>query len=565
MTSPISPRRLYFSMGVLGVLLLLVLAQAVRIQIVEAQRFAQQAERQQHVTRYDIAPRGRIFDSYGTPLAISRRAFSVRVDLERRDQIDARALAERLAAATGESPQVLEQRIRAIQASPSPTSTLLAFALTPQEAHHLTATLDARQQTWIVVEPHWWRVYPQGQIAAPLLGFVGFDQDGFLGVEHYYNRELKSRAGLRYERSRTDVAVVSPTIEGADLVLTLDLELQTYAENRLRRALEETNARAGMIAVMEVRSGAILASASAPSFDPNLVFFREGSEGVQDPLVSAVYEPGSVLKVATLAAALDAGVATTATVYNDEGRLVVSDFRVYNANRARYGALTPEDILAVSSNVAVAQVALSLGEERFVAYMQRFGFGSRTGIDLAHELPGALLTPSDPRWRRADLLANSYGQGILVTPIQLLNAYNALANDGLLMQPYVVREWRTETGEVIMKRPTPIAYVVRPETARTIRRLMARALQRGHPDALPPRHTAAGKTGTAEWYKDGKKQDTTIVTFVGFVPAEQPRVTILVRLDEPRSSRWAGPTTTPVFRDVAAYAAHRLGIPPDRP
>ncbi|MCX7937952.1 MAG: penicillin-binding transpeptidase domain-containing protein, partial [Thermoflexales bacterium] len=116
-----------------------------------------------------------------------------------------------------------------------------------------------------------------------------------------------------------------------------------------------------------------------------------------------------------------------------------------------------------------------------------------------------------------------------------------------------------------MKRPTPIAYVVRPETARTIRRLMARALQRGHPDALPPRHTAAGKTGTAEWYKDGKKQDTTIVTFVGFVPAEQPRVTILVRLDEPRSSRWAGPTTTPVFRDVAAYAAHRLGIPPDRP
>lgn len=565
MTSPISTRRLRFAAGLLVFVMLAVIVQAVRIQVVEAGRFARRAEQQQRVARYDIAPRGRIFDRFGTPLAVSRRAFRVRLDLARRAQVEPRLLAERLAAVTGVSPDALERRIVALREAPAPESTLLAFALTPQEAYNFTRTLDVHQQSWVVVEPHWWRVYPQGDIAGPLLGIVGLDQEGFFGVEGFYESTLRSRPGLRWEHARMDVEVISHTVEGADLVLTIDLDIQTYVEKRLRQALQDTGARRGVILVMETPTGAILAAAAVPGFDPNHAAFRLESNTWEDPWVSVAYEPGSVLKATTLAAALDSGVITPSTVYSDTGRLVVKDFYVYNANRARYGAVTPEDILAFSSNVGAAQVALDLGAERFVKYMRRFGFGSRTGVDLAHEAPGFVRTPSDPEWRLADLAANSYGQGVLVTPIQLVNAYNALANDGLLMQPYVAASWRTEVGEVIEKKPAPMGYAVQPETARLMRRLLARTLERSLPEALPPRYTAAGKTGTAEWFKDGKRQETTIVTLVGFVPADQPRVTILVKLDEPRTSRWAGPTTAPVFRDVAAYVASRLGIPPDRP
>lgn len=368
MTSPISTRRLRFAAGLLVFVMLAVIVQAVRIQVVEAGRFARRAEQQQRVARYDIAPRGRIFDRFGTPLAVSRRAFRVRLDLARRAQVEPRLLAERLAAVTGVSPDALERRIAALREAPAPESTLLAFALTPQEAYNFTRTLDVHQQSWVVVEPHWWRVYPQGDIAGPLLGIVGLDQEGFFGVEGFYESTLRSRPGLRWEHARMDVEVISHTVEGADLVLTIDLDIQTYVEKRLRQALQDTGARRGVILVMETPTGAILAAAAVPGFDPNHAAFRLESNTWEDPWVSVAYEPGSVLKATTLAAALDSGVITPSTVYSDTGRLVVKDFYVYNANRARYGAVTPEDILAFSSNVGAAQVALDLGAERFVKY-----------------------------------------------------------------------------------------------------------------------------------------------------------------------------------------------------
>ena len=350
------------------------------------------------------------------------------------------------------------------------------------------------------------------------------------------------------------------------MVLTLDLNLQTYVETRLAQAIQDTRATSGTIIVMETKTGAILASASWPGYDPNRAIelaSKSGAGLLRDPAVSEVYEPGSVLKVLTIAAALELGQVTTRTIFTDTGRLVINNKRIYNSDRGRYGRVDIEDILANSLNVLTAQIALDIGEKAFYERFKLFGFGHRTGIDLGNEAAGTLRTPTDPEWSRTDLATNSYGQGMTATPYQVINAINAIANDGVLMQPYIVQQWREADGEVVQKQPVQVARVVSVETARTLREVMTAATRRGTPRAFVKGYTVAGKPSTADWYLRGVKQETTIVTYVGFLPADQPQITILVKLDQPRSSKWAGPTTVPVFHDVAERACQILGIAPN--
>jgi cell division protein FtsI/penicillin-binding protein 2 len=418
----------------------------------------------------------------------------------------------------------------------------------------------------LLIDQTWGRDYPQGMVAGPTLGFVSLQPTGYSGIEGFYNSELSSATGQRTERSRMDVLVVTPTASGSDVVLTLDLTLQTFVENRLAQAIQETGAPSGTIIVMESKTGAILASASYPAYDPNraLEMASEGQIGLlKDRAVSEVYEPGSVIKVATMAVALELGQLTTSTLMTDTGRLIVDGKRIYNSDRSRHGIVDMEDILAKSLNVPTAQIALDMGADKFYDRFRLFGFGNRTGIDLGDEASGILRTPSDVAWSRTDLATNSYGQGMSSTPYQVINALNAIANDGVLMQPYIVKEWREPNGRVIAKQPVPKGRVISPATAQELRKVMAIATRRGTPKAMIKGYTVAGKTGTADWYLQGIKQDTTIVTYVGFVPAEDPKITVLVKLDQPTQSRWAAETTVPVFRDVAERACQIMGVPPN--
>jgi cell division protein FtsI/penicillin-binding protein 2 len=395
---------------------------------------------------------------------------------------------------------------------------------------------------------------------------VSLQPVGYSGVEGYYNGRLNSEVGTRTERSRMELLVITPTHNGADIVLTLDLTLQLYVEGRLNQAIRDTGARGGTVIVMETATGAILASASTPGYDPSRavdIANSDAADTLRDPAVSDVYEPGSVLKLATIAAALEYGQVNTTTMLTDAGLLTINGKRIYNADRSRHGRVDLEDILAMSLNVPTAQIALDMGEEPFYQKFRLFGFGSRTGIDLGNESAGTLRTPADLEWSRTDLATNSYGQGLSATPYQVINAINVIANDGILMQPYVVKEWREANGGVVRKQAVPIQRVISAQTARTLRDLMAVATRRGTPDARIKGYTVAGKTGTADWYLRGVLQDTTIVTYVGFLPAGQPRLTVLVKLDQPRSSRWAAQTTVPVFRDVAERACRIMGVPPD--
>jgi len=564
----ISSQRLVTLAIIIGLTTAIAFTRAVQVQVFENPKYAAAANDQQTETHITLAPRGAIFDRSGHLLAVSNRAYIVRVDP--RTLTDTATVATALAPVMGRSAEEARRRIEAIledRRSITPAlSTVVAYNVSPQATYQLTRTLRSLARSGLLVDETWARTYPQGPIAGPTIGFVSLQPVGYAGVEAYYDSRLNSSVGQRKERSRLDLLLITPTQSGADIVLTLDLNLQTYVEARLAQAIRETRATSGTIIVMQTKTGAILASASWPGYDPNRSIELASTSGaglLRDPAVNEAYEPGSVLKVLTMAAALELGQVTTRTIFTDTGRLVVSNKRIYNSDRGRYGRVSIEDILAHSLNVPTAQIALDMGEEAFYRQFRLFGFGSRTGIDLGNEAAGTLRTPTDPEWSRTDLATNSYGQGMTATPYQVINAINAIANDGVLMQPYIVQQWREPGGEIVQKQPVEVARVISVETARALREVMMAAAQRGTPQAFVRGYTVAGKTGTADWYLRGVKQETTIVTYVGFLPADQPKITVLVKLDQPQSSRWAGPTTVPVFHDVAERACQILGIVPN--
>ncbi len=564
----LSARRIAILAVVMGITILLAVARAIQVQVVESPKYYAQASYQQTQTRYTQSPRGAIFDRSGNLLAISNRAYIIRADA--RTLTDTAGVASALAPALGQSVEDVRKHLDAIVVdgqSVTPTlSTIVAFDLSPSVTRQLTETLETMGRGGLLIDETWGRDYPQGAVAGPTLGFVSLQPTGYSGIEGFYNSELTAETGERKERSRMDVLVVTPTTSGADVVLTLDLTLQAFVENRLAQAIQETGAPSGTVIVMETKTGAILASASYPSYDPNraLEMASDGQIGLlKDRAVSELYEPGSVIKIATMAIALETGQITTSTLMTDTGKLVIDGKRIYNSDRSGHGVVDMEDILARSLNVPTAMTALDMGPEKFYSHFRLFGFGSRTGIDLGDEAAGVLRTPSDVTWSRTDLATNSFGQGMSSTPYQVINSLNVIANDGVLMQPYIVKEWREPNGNVIAKQPVPKGRVISPATARTLRQVMAIATRRGTPKAEIAGYTVAGKTGTADWYLQGIKQDTTIVTYVGFVPAEDPQITVLVKLDQPSSSKWAAETTVPIFHDVAERACQILGVPPN--
>ena len=563
----ISTRRLVILAVLFAAAVLAVVARTAQIQILESSTLSSRGMQQQTLTYYSQSPRGTIYDRHGNILAVSRFAYLMRVDP--RYITDTETCVYAVAQAMARPAEEARARIVDIIASsktPTPTSTILYYNVSPQSAYALTSTLAASGRQGIVVNETWARVYPQGPVAGPLLGFVSLQPAGYSGVEAFYDRELNSQIGVRKERTQLDLMVITPTLSGAELVLTVDMALQHFVEKELSAALTEYEAQGGEIIIMDTRTGAILASASAPGYDPNFAIDIANSPDaarLADPAVSEPYEPGSVIKVATIAAALDAGATNTQTLYEDDGRFVVAGKTIKNSDLSAHGKVDIEDTLARSLNVVAAQIAFDLGPEKFYHYFSLFGFGRKTGIDLGNEPAGVLRTPNDVEWSKVDLATNSFGQGMTASPFQVINALNAIANDGVLMQPYVVQQWRTADGTVVVKQPVPMARVVSEQTARLMRDVMAIATRKGTPDAWPKGYTVAGKTGTADWYLRGVKQETTVVTFVGFLPAQEPRLTILVKFDQPKKNRWAAYTTVPVFQRVAQYAAHIMGVPPD--
>jgi cell division protein FtsI/penicillin-binding protein 2 len=407
------------------------------------------------------------------------------------------------------------------------------------------------------------RIYPQNELMCHVLGYTGFDSIGMAGVEGYFQTELAGEAA-------TTTNYISPIYtranaaarEGADLVLTIDRTVQYVAEQHLRQAMQTHGARGGTIIVMDPRTGAILAMASDPCYWPYKFFDVE--EGILlNPATSRQYEPGSVMKLVTMAAALDSGTVTPQTTYQDNGVFVYGGNTFYNWDRAAYGTVNMTQLLAHSLNIGAATIASWMGPDTFYNYLQRFGFGRQTGIDLMSEASGNLPLPGDTYWTDSDLATNSFGQGLAVTPLQMISAISALANGGNLMQPYFVQEIRNQ-DEVFEHKPTIISRPVSEETANQVTAMAINVVNTGAVEAQIDFYTVAGKTGTAQIPAGGIYHPTdTIGSFIGWLPADDPEMIILVKLDRPQASPWGSTTAAPTFAELAKELVGLLDIPPD--
>ncbi|MFO7539319.1 MAG: penicillin-binding protein 2 [Chloroflexota bacterium] len=406
------------------------------------------------------------------------------------------------------------------------------------------------------------RFYPQGDLMCHTLGYVDFEGNGGAGIEGYYQRELAGTAASArvnisplYEREH----VVAQ--EGADLVLTIDRSVQFTVEKHLARGVQQYSARGGTIVVMDPRSGAILAIANLPCFDPGQFYDVEESR-LLNPIVSRQYEPGSVMKLITMAAALDSGVVGPQSTYYDAGVLEVGGHRTHNWDRSAPGTVDMTTLLGRSLNVGAATLATWMGPEQYYDYLRRFGFGRPTGIDLMSEATGLMPLPGDSNWTESFMATNSYGQGLAVTSLQMIAATAALANDGYMMQPYLVAERHTANG-VARHNPTVLNRPISPETAHQISAMSVTAVAQEIYHAQIQGYTVAGKTGTAQIAEGGIYHPTDVVgSFIGWLPADAPEIIVYVKLDRP-VPRWGSQTAAPLFSELVQELVVLLDIPPD--
>lgn len=558
-------RRLELVIVSLCALTILLVARLVTVQIVEGATYAGQGrDERQGVLRLPDAPRGSIRDRNGFLLAGNRPRYAIEAYPNYIADVD--AAAETLAPIL----QMPSTHL-AVVLSNDRDWVILKQEATREEAERARELLpgDVDVRLW------WERVYPHGSLTAHLLGFVPESgSEGFYGLEGYYDDRLSSertqwqgevgaisREPLPFEEGR-----VGPSMPGMDLDLTIDLPMQALAAEELARAIEEYQAESGLIVVMDPRTGAVLAMVSQPSYDPQRYAEYIGGEDdlFVNPSIGFQYEPGSVFKVVTMAAALDSGVVVPETTYIDEREIEVGGRVIYNWDRKPYGEQDMTGILVHSLNVGAAWLSLRMGPDVYYRYVRAFGFDNLTGVDLEGEVVGEVRMPGNLEWHDSDLGANAYGQGLAVTPIQMICAVAAVANEGRLMQPYLVGQQVMPDGSVQVREPVVRGQPISPETARTLTDMLVQAVDQGVQQAQVPGYRVAGKTGTAEIpVPGGYDPQETIASFVGYGPADDPQLIILVRLDRPQVSRWGGETAAVVFSRLASRLFPMMGIAPD--
>ncbi len=415
------------------------------------------------------------------------------------------------------------------------------------------------------------RFYPKGPLLAHVLGFVGMDGMGLEGLERRYESQLHGEKRMtilqRDALGRTvfpkGLREQAPTA-GQTLTLTIDEVIQYIAEKELEEAVDHARARSGTIIVMEPKTGAILAMAVNPRFDPNAVASLTADRW-RNRALTDTYEPGSTMKLVVAAAALEERVMMPGSMlFGENGRMTIANTTIHD--HEKLGWMTFAQMIQKSSNIGAAKTGMLLGDQRLYRYLQAFGFGQRTDIDLPGEVAGLLKSPRE--WHRRSLASISMGQEVGVTPLQMITAVSAIANDGVLMKPYVVAGVRDQKGQAVKEiLPQVRRRTVSPATARLLTGIMEGVVTSGTgTKAAIPGFRVAGKTGTAQ--KVDPRTGTyssalSIGSFVGFVPADAPRLAIIVVIDEPQGEAWGGVVAAPVFRRVGEQVLTYMGVPRD--
>lgn len=426
----------------------------------------------------------------------------------------------------------------------------------------------------LVWYPQYKRSYPENLLASNVIGIYFFKQlqaaAGHYGVEEYYNRTLAGAPEKVVMPLDPYLIKEVPKLPvGSSIILTIDREIQAMVEKKLEEAIKTSEAETGTVIILDPRTGEVLAMASQPRLNPNMYWIYEeelnpDSTFPYNRAISASYEPGSVFKPITMAAAIDSGKIKPDDIFNDPGVFRYGGIVIYNWDRRAYGEQSMTECLQHSLNVCLSWVSTQLGAEDFYRYLQAFGFGRRTNIDLGNESSYPLYTPSDiGKWWDSNLVTNSFGQGISVTPIQIASALTALANDGKIMKPHVLKAI-LDDGQQIEVAPQVLSVPISAETANTLTEMLANSLEKEASRSLVNGYRVAGKTGTGEIPTDtGYSSEQTNASFAGWGPVDDPRFLVYVWLEKPKSSPWGSVVAAPLFRDIVQELVILMDLPPD--
>ena len=562
-------RRVWMPALVLGLFAAVVIARLVHLQIIEHDRYAAEAQAELQASTTSFARRGALLDRNGAVLAISVDTWDVYVNARAwRDAAVAIPASQELGSLLGADPTALRQRVLEQEFG----DVLLARDV----GYEVGKALIEAQIGGVVALPNSERVNPEGDLAASILGITGLDNNGLAGMEAAIDNILTGTPGRTiYERDTTGDPipfgqfVAEEPVPGMDVVLTIDRYLQRLAEEALEKAIKDHGATGGTIVIMDPRNGDILALATKPALEFSTLDLSDVSqvELLRNRAVTDLYEPGSVMKIITTAACIDAGLVNPNTTYVDTGSAQIYDVEIKNWEDNVYGEQTMTGVLQHSINTGAIFMAQLLGEERFHQYLDAFGFGVPTGVELTGEAVGILRRPDDPGWSPVDLATQAFGQSIGVTPIQMATAVAAAINGGHLLRPHLVRAYVHTDGTWLHNETIERGQAVSEETSAQIRQMMVAVIDPGgyHP-GKPELYTAGGKSGTANVpIPNGAYDDKHIASFVGFAPADEPQILVLVKIDENEDGQTGTVAAGPVFARLVDETLAHLNVAPDAP
>ena len=558
----VSPGRALFVAAFIGFWMLVVCARLVYLQFSQYDSLANRARQQQQNSIETSPQRGELLDRQERQLARSVQTVSLFLDP---DGLDAETLdrtAQQLAQALGMKHADLTKQFREAREEKR-RFIWVARRLDADHAGKIVAMNLPGIQTRL--EPK--RYYPNGPLAAHVLGYVGLDGQGLGGLEQFYNTKISGEPGrLFLEKDANGKPYESYEIAskpGHTVVLTIDQSIQYQAEQALQAAVQRSRAKSGTVIVLDPRSGEILALANAPTFDPNKVADAK-PETRSNWALQNIYEPGSTFKVVAFSAALEKKLAKVDDRIDCQMGAITVAGRVVHDHHP-FGSLTIAEALAKSSNVAAIKLGIRVGDETMYDYMKRFGFGSRTGIELPGETAGILRKVE--RWQPSSIGSLAIGQEVGVTPVQMVAAFGALANDGVRIAPHLIREVRNAEGAVVYRAEPERRRVISAETAIAIRGMLEGVTLRGTAkQAQLDGYSAAGKTGTAQKIDPKTRSYSAtkhVASFVGFAPVSNPQIAIIVVIDEPAGAYHGGDVAAPIFREVAEQILPGLGVMPD--
>ncbi len=538
--------------AVFAFLFVILIARAFQLQILSDKTLKPLAQKQ-HLKSLQLQPdRGLIMDRNGEKLAISIQMDSVCAEPAKISNPE--TAASGLASILGESKDELYKKI-----ATDKNFCWIARMVSPTQASAIQA-LNI-EGVFLIKEPK--RFYPNQTLAGSVLGFVGMDASGLEGIELKYNDYLKrepekvlwGRDAKGTKLFLKDNLTREKSEREYNILLTIDSRIQYLVETQLREAVNEKMAKGGLAIVMDPRTGEILAMAQEPALNPN-AFGKANPESRKNRAIADAFDPGSTFKPVVASAAMEEGVLTERDrIFCENGAFKVANRVIHEAQRKKHGYLTFREVLKYSSNIGSAKIGQRLGKDVFYQYIKDFGFGSKTGVDLPGEASGILRPAS--RWSTVDAATIAFGQGISVTAMQLISAFSAIANKGVLMKPYIVKGLVDNKGQMIQEyKPTVVRQVLSVPTALRMSSILTDVVSAADGTGKNARIqdvSVAGKTGTSQKFDFSSNRyssERVRTSFVGFFPVEDPRVTIFVMIDEPKKDKWGGVAAAPVFRHI---------------